>query len=104
MASQPIPDDVIRVTEPELQEKLSTYIDRVAFAEDELVVTRGGQPIAAVISMDGWRALRHVAEGVVEELLGDERLRRTMVGSRARHLIKHSALSSSSGVSLLGSG
>ena len=54
-ASQ-IPDDVLRVTEPELQEKLSTLLDRVAYAEEELVVMRDGQPIAAVISMDGWRA------------------------------------------------
>jgi hypothetical protein len=46
----------------------------VAFAEDELVVMRDGQPIAAVISMDGWRALRRVAEGFMEQL-GEERLR-----------------------------
>ncbi len=71
----PIPDDITQVTEAELREKLSTYIDRVAFAEDELLVTRGGQPVAAVISMEGWRALRSVAEGVVEELLGEERMR-----------------------------
>ncbi len=35
---------------------------------------RDGQSIAAVISMEGWRALRRVAEGVVEQL-GEERLR-----------------------------
>jgi hypothetical protein len=37
---------------------------------------RDGQPIAAVISMGGWGALRRVAvaEGVVEQL-GEERLR-----------------------------
>ncbi len=45
----PTPDDITRVSEAELAEKLSTYIDRVAFAEDELLVTRGGQPVAAVI-------------------------------------------------------
>ncbi len=43
----------IQVTEAELQEKLSTFLDRVAFAEDEPVVMRDGQPIVAVISMDG---------------------------------------------------
>ncbi len=59
---------------PELREKLSTYIDRVAFAEDELLVTRGGQPVAAVISMEGWRALRSVLGDVVQQL-GEERLR-----------------------------
>ena len=46
----------------------------MAAAEDELAFMRDGQPIAAVISMDGWRALRTVAEGVVERL-GEERLR-----------------------------
>ncbi len=57
---------------------LSTLIDDVAYQEAELVVVRDGEPIAAVISMAGWRALRSVAEGVVKQLLGDERLR-TMV-------------------------
>ncbi len=74
-----IPEDITQVTEAQLRDDLTTFIDRVAFAEDELVVTRGGQPVAAVISMEGWRALRSVAEGVVEQLLGDERLR-TLVG------------------------
>ena len=68
-----------RVSEAQLRDDLTTFIDRVAYAEDELVVTRGGQPIAAVVSMEGWRALRSVAEGVVEKLLGEERLR-TLVG------------------------
>ena len=71
----PTPDDITQVSEVELREKLPTFIDRVAFAEDELLITRGGQPAAAVISMEGWRALRRVAEDVVEKLLGDERLR-----------------------------
>ncbi len=75
MAHPQIRDDITQVTEAELREKLSTYIDRVAFAEDEILVTRGGQPVAAVISMEGWRALRSMAEGVVEKLLGEERLR-----------------------------
>ena len=75
-----LPDDVTQVTEAELQEKLSTFLDRVAYQEDELVVLRDGQPIAAVISMDGWKALRSVAEGVVEQMLGEERLR-VLVGS-----------------------
>ncbi len=71
----PTPDDITRVSEAELLDDLTTLIDRVAFAEDELLVTRGGQPVAAVISMEGWRALRSMAEGVVEKLLGEERLR-----------------------------
>ena len=74
-----IPDDITQVTEAQLRDDLTTFIDRVAFAEDELVVTRDGAPIAAVISMDSWRALRSVALGVVEQMLGDERLR-TLVG------------------------
>ncbi len=69
-----IPDDVLRVSEPELGEKLSTLLDRVAYAEEELVVMRDGEPIAAVVCMDGLRALRHVAEEFVEQL-GEERLR-----------------------------
>ncbi len=70
-----IPEDITQVTEAQLRDDLTTFNDRVAFAEDELVVTRGGQPVAAVISMEGWRAPRRVAEGVVEKLLGEERLR-----------------------------
>ncbi len=35
-----IPDDVLRVSEPELAEKLSTLLDRVAYQEEELVVMR----------------------------------------------------------------
>ncbi len=76
----PTPDDITRVSEAELLDDLTTFIDRVAFAEDELLVTRGGQPVAAVISMEGWRALRSVAEGVVELMLGEERLQ-TLTGS-----------------------
>ncbi len=53
---------------------LATFLNCVAYAEDELVVMRDGQPIAAVISMDGWRVLRRVAEDVIEQL-GEERLR-----------------------------
>ncbi len=46
-ATDQIPDDVLRVTEPELQEKLPVFLDRVAHAEEELVVLRDGEPIAA---------------------------------------------------------
>ncbi len=79
MYHQPMPhpqilDEVIRVTEPELQEKLSTLLDRVAYAEEELVVMRDRKPIAAVVCMGGLRALRHVATEFVEQL-GEERLR-----------------------------
>ncbi len=80
MAHLDIPDDTTQVFEAEQREKLSTFTDRVPFAEDELLVTRGGQPVAAVISIVGWKALRSVAEGGVEQMLGEERLR-TMVGS-----------------------
>ncbi len=74
MAHPQIPSDITRVTEAELRADLTTFLDCVAYAEDELVVMGDGQPIAAVISMEGWRALRRVAEGVVEQL-GEERLR-----------------------------
>ncbi len=76
MAHQPtpIPHDITKVTEAELRDDLATFLDCVAFAEDELVVMRDGQPIAAVISMDGWQALRHVLGDVVQQL-GEERLR-----------------------------
>ncbi len=74
MAHPQIPHDITRVTEAELRAGLTTLLNCVAFAEDELVVMRNGQQIAAVISMEGWRALRRVAEGVVEQL-GEGRLR-----------------------------
>ncbi len=35
-----IPQDITQVTEAQLRDDLTTYIDGVAFAEDELVVTR----------------------------------------------------------------
>ena len=76
MAHQPtpIPHDITKVTEAELRDDLATFLNCVAYAEDELVAMRDGQPIAAVISMDGWRALRRMAEDVIEQL-GEERLR-----------------------------
>ncbi len=80
MAHLEIPDDITQVSEAEQREKLSTFIDRVRFAKDELLVTRGGQPVAAVISIEGWKALRSVAGGVVEQMLEEEGLR-TMVES-----------------------
>ena len=42
-ATSQIPDDVLRVTEPELAEKLPIFLDRVAHAEQELVVLRDGK-------------------------------------------------------------
>ena len=64
---------MLRVTEPELAEKLSAFLDRVAYQEEEVVVMRDGKPIAAVVCMDALRALRHVATEFVEQL-GAERL------------------------------
>jgi hypothetical protein len=55
MAHPQIPDDITQITEAELRADLTTFIDCVAYAEDELVVMRDGQPIAAVVSMEGWR-------------------------------------------------
>ncbi len=49
------------------------------YAEQELVVIRDGKPIAAMVCMDGLRALRHVAQEFVEQL-GEERLR-VMLGN-----------------------
>ncbi len=62
-----LPDDVLRVSEAELQAKLSTYLDRVTHEDEELVVMREGEPIAAIL------ALRHLVREV-EEQLGEERL------------------------------
>ncbi len=42
------------------------------------MVMRDGQPVAAVIGIDGFRALRHMLSDVVAQL-GEERLR-TLVG------------------------
>ena len=72
-ATSEIPDDVLRVTESELAEKLPVFLDRVAHAEEELVVLRDGKPIAAVVGMDELRAPRHVSSEFVEQL-GVERL------------------------------
>ncbi len=60
MKEAEIPGNAVEVTESELQAKLEAFLELVAFTEEELVVTRNGQAIAAVISMDGYRALRRV--------------------------------------------
>ena len=39
----PIPHDITRVTEAELRDDLATFLNCVAYAEDELVVMRDGQ-------------------------------------------------------------
>ncbi len=53
MKDKAIPGDVVELTENEFHAQLEPFLDLVAFAEDELVVTRNGQPIAAVISLEG---------------------------------------------------
>ena len=58
-----IPADAVEVTASELRTNLRDLLERVAFAEDELVVTRAGKPIAAVISMDAFVALRKFIRG-----------------------------------------
>ena len=40
----PTPEDITQVSEAQLRDDLTTFIELVAFAEDELLVTRGGQP------------------------------------------------------------
>ncbi len=72
-ATPQIPDRVLRVTEPELQEKLPVFLDRVLHEEEELVVVRDGEPIVAVVCMAALWALRHAASEFVEQL-GEERL------------------------------
>ncbi len=45
MAHPQIPDDITQVTEAELRADLTTFLDCVTFAEEELVVMRDRQPI-----------------------------------------------------------
>ncbi len=71
VASREIPADVVEVTEGELRAGLPTFLDRVVFAEDELVVTRAGRPIAALISMDGYWALRKIVEEIQYQLYAE---------------------------------
>jgi prevent-host-death family protein len=53
-----VPDDAVEVTSTELRDRLRDFLERVAFGEDELVVTRAGKPMAAMISMDAYVVLR----------------------------------------------
>lgn len=53
-----VPDDAVEVSITELRDRLRDYIERVAFHEDELVISRAGRPMAAMISMDAYVALR----------------------------------------------
>ncbi len=53
-----IPEDVIEVGVIEFRINMRDLLERVAFEEDELVITRAGKAIAAVISMDSFVALR----------------------------------------------
>ena len=58
-----IPEDAVEVTSTELRVGLRDLLERVAYEEDELVVTRAGKPIAAVVSMDAYVALRQLLRG-----------------------------------------
>ncbi len=49
------------------QEKLPAWLDRVAHADEDLVVLRDGEPIAAVIGLDGFMDAAPV-EPEIEEI------------------------------------
>ena len=66
-----IPEDVIEVGVIELRKNMRDLLERVAFGEDELVVTRAGKAIAAVISMDAFVALRRGLARREEDLDAD---------------------------------
>ncbi len=72
-----IPEDVIEVGVIEFRKNMRDLLERVAFEEDELVITRAGKAIAAVISMDAFAALRKwlawSEESFDEELIGRAR-------------------------------
>jgi prevent-host-death family protein len=55
-----VPEDVVELSVTELRDNLRDYLERVAFAEDEFVVSRAGKPIAALISMDAYVTLRRM--------------------------------------------
>ncbi len=56
-----VPEGVVELSVTELRENLRDYLERVAFERDEFVVSRAGKPIAALISMDAYVALREGA-------------------------------------------
>ncbi len=66
-----IPQSVVEVTETEVRADLGTFLDRVAHTDAELVVTRADRPIAAVISMDGYWALRKIVEEIQYQLYAE---------------------------------
>jgi prevent-host-death family protein len=55
-----VPEDVVELSVTELRENLRDYLERVAFADDEFVVSRAGKPIAALISMNAYVVLRRM--------------------------------------------
>lgn len=55
-----IPGDAVEVSATELRSSLRDLLERVAFKGDELVVTRAGKAVAAIISMDAYIALRRL--------------------------------------------
>lgn len=62
-----IPPDAVEVTASELRVGLRNWIERVAFGEDELVITRAGKPVVALISMDAYMALRAMLAGIEDQ-------------------------------------
>lgn len=63
-----VPDDAIEVGAQELRKELRNWLERVAYREDELVITRSGKPMAALISMDAYLALRKLIRPVEESI------------------------------------
>ena len=62
-----VDDQAVRVTASELRRDLRDWLERVAYREDELVVTRSGRPLAAVVSMRAYELLRRVYEKLEEQ-------------------------------------
>lgn len=55
-----LPEDVVPVGVVELRDELRTWLERVAYGGDELVILRGGKPMAALVSIDALLALRRL--------------------------------------------
>ncbi len=53
-----------KITTADARKKLSNILNRVAFGNESFVLTRRGEPIAAIVSMDELRLLQEIEDKI----------------------------------------
>lgn len=63
-----IPEGARSVPSSEIRKELGDILLRVAFEDEQIVVTRNGRPMAALISIDAYRLLCSVVAALEDEI------------------------------------